>query len=643
MSKRTKKDLLSLISRTRLLELAGNYDVSGLSGKSKDGIVQALVQYRKIALVDMLETLKRDELKDLCKKLSLDESGREKGVLIERLVNGKQVASVAEAPTEYKVNPKKSKKKNKTNGEEKNKSLESWIWDAACSIRGAKDAPKYKDFILPLIFTKRLCDVFDDEINRIAAEVGSRKKAFQLAAADWRKVKDKKKAIVRFYISLMPDGPEQPVWSVIRKLSDKIGEGVTTHMRAIAKENPGLQGIIDRVDFNATTHGQRDIDDDRLSNLIEAISTKRLGLEDVEADIIGKSYEYLIRKFAEGGGQSAGEFYTPPEVGTIMSKVLQPEPGMEIYDPCCGSGGLLVKCEIAMEEAAKGKKRSVAPLKLYGQEYTADTWAMANMNMIIHDMEGEIEIGDTFKNPKFRAEKSGKLRTFDRVVANPMWNQDWFTEADYDNDELDRFPSGAGFPGKSSADWGWVQHMHASLNSQGRAAVVLDTGAASRGSGNAGTNKEKTVRQWFVDHDLIEAVLYLPENLFYNTTAPGIVLFLNKAKPKARQGKVFLVNASQVFEKGDPKNFIPDEGIQRIADTLIGWKEEEKLSRIVDHDELKKNDYNISPSRYIHTSDAETYRPIAEIVGELEAVEAEARDTDKALKEILEKIGVCAL
>ena len=521
--------------------------------------------------------------------------------------------------------------KRKAKGEEKSKSLESWIWDAACSIRGAKDAPKYKDYILPLIFTKRLCDVFDDELNRIAAEVGSRKKAFELVG--------KMHKLVRFYLPLKPDDPEEPVWSVIRKLAEKIGEGVTTHMRAIAKANPRLQGIIDRVDFNAKTHGQRDIDDDRLSNLIEAISTKRLGLQDVEADIIGKSYEYLIRKFAEGSGQSAGEFYTPPEVGTIMSRVLQPEPGMTVYDPCCGSGGLLVKCEIAMEDKAKGKKRTIAPLRLYGQEYIADTWAMANMNMIIHDMEGEIEIGDTFKNPKFR-DKRGKLRTFDRVVANPMWNQDWFTEADYDNDELDRFPAGAGFPGKRSADWGWVQHMHASLNDHGRAAVVLDTGAASRGSGNAGTDKEKTVRQWFVDHDLIESVLYLPENLFYNTTAPGIVLFLNRAKPKARQGKVFLVNASQVFEKGDPKNFIPGEGIQRIADTLIGWKEEEKLSQIVDHAKLKKNDYNISPSRYIHTNDAEIYRPLSEIVEELRDVEAEARKADKELMKILEKIGV---
>ncbi|QNI70603.1 Putative Type I restriction-modification system M subunit [Cyanobium sp. NS01] len=308
--------------------------------------------------------------------------------------------------------------------------------------------------------------------------------------------------------------------------------------------------------------------------------------------------------------------------------------------PCCGSGGLLVKCEIAMEESVRcSNGAAIAPLKLFGQEYVPETWAMANMNMIIHDMEGQIEIGDTFKNPKFR-NQAGKLRTFDRVVANPMWNQDWFTEADYDSDEFDRFPPGAGFPGKSSADWGWVQHMHASLKANGRAAVVLDTGAASRGSGNAGSNKEKTVRQWFVENDVIESVLYLPENLFYNTTAPGIVLFLNKAKETERQGKVFLVNASKMFEKGDPKNFIPEGGIQRIADTLISWQEEEKLSRIVEHDELKKNDYNISPSRFIHTSDAETYRPISEIVEELDDIEAEARDTDKALKEILEKIGI---
>src|SRR5437870_11792091 len=176
------------------------------------------------------------------------------------------------------------------------KSLEAWIWDAACSIRGAKDAAKFKEFILPLIFAKRLCDVFDDELNRIAEEVGSRAKAFKLVKHD--------KKLVRFYLPLEPKNPADIVWSVIRTLSNKIGEQLTTHLRAIADANPLLKGIIDRIDFNATTHGQRDIDDDRLSNLIEEISAKRLGLKDVEPDIIGRSYEYLIRKFAEGSGQA---------------------------------------------------------------------------------------------------------------------------------------------------------------------------------------------------------------------------------------------------------------------------------------------------------------------------------------------------
>ncbi|MDI6808885.1 MAG: N-6 DNA methylase [Candidatus Eisenbacteria bacterium] len=519
------------------------------------------------------------------------------------------------------------------------KSLESWIWDAACSIRGAKDAPKYKDYILPLIFTKRLCDVFDDEVNRIAKEVGSRAKAFKLVKADWKEArKSGQTPMVRFYLPLEPANLDEPVWTVIRKLSDKIGEQLTTHLRAIADENPLLKGIIDRVDFNATTHGVRDLADDRLSNLIERISEKRLGLADVEADIIGRSYEYLIRKFAEGSVSSAGEFYTPKEVGLVMAQIIDPEPGMTIHDPCCGSAGLLIKCQLMLEEKmTKAKRKAYAPLKLYGQEYIPENWAMANMNMIIHDMQGLIEIGDSFKNPKFR--KGNRLQTFDRVIANPMWNQDWFTEKDYDTDELDRFPKGAGFPGRK-ADWGWVQVMLASLNDTGRAAIVLDTGAASRGSGSANTNKEKDVRRWFVEQDLIEGVIYLPENLFYNTTAPGIILFLNKAKAKERKGRLFLLNAAKDFAKGDPKNYIPDDAILRIADTFKAWREEEKFSRIVTREEIAKNDFNISPSRYIHTGAGEEYRPIGEIIEELNAIEEEAKVTDQALRGILKRMGV---
>ncbi len=521
---------------------------------------------------------------------------------------------------------------------EKDKSLEQWIWDAACSIRGAKDAPKYKEYILPLIFTKRLCDVFDDEVNRIAEEVGSREKAFKLIESDWRKATaSKSKPIVRFYLPLKPKNADDPVWTVIRELSAKIGEQLTTHLRAIAKENPRLSGIIDRVDFNATTHGVRDLDDDRLSNLIEAISSKRLGLGDVEPDIIGRSYEYLIRKFAEGSVSSAGEFYTPTEVGMVMARIMNPEPGMEIYDPCCGSAGLLVKCEIVLDEKMSLRSKSrFAPLKLYGQEYIAETWAMANMNMIIHDMEGEIELGDTFKNPKFR--HANRLQTFDRVVANPMWNQDWWKEADYDADEFDRFPKGAGYPG-GKADWGWVQIILASLNDNGRAAVVLDTGAVSRGSGNANTNKEKEVRRWFVEQDLIDGVIYLPENLFYNTPAPGIILVLDKTKPKERQGKVLLLNGSNEFTKGDPKNYLSSDAVARIADTINAWNEVEKYSRIVSREQIEKNDFNISPSRYIHTGAGDEYRPIEEIVEELDQLESDAAHTSDALRTLLRRIS----
>lgn len=527
-----------------------------------------------------------------------------------------------------------------------NKSLEQWIWDAACSIRGAQEAPKYKDFILPLVFAKRLCDVFDDEIDRLATGYGSRKTAFAFV--------DKDPKLVRFYLPFRPADLDKPVWSVIRELSSQFGEQITTCLADIARFNPLLDGIINRIDFNATTHGQRDLDDDRLSNLIEAISKKRLGLSDVEPDIIGRSYEYLIRKFAEGSGQSAGEFYTPAEVGLVMARVLAPAPGMAVYDPTCGSGGLLVKCEIELERRmALSSRKKYAPLKLHGQEFIPATWAMANMNMIIHDMEGRIEIGDTMKAPRFT--EGNALQRFDRVIANPMWNQDsnslpYLGESFFANDPFDRFTD----PGQkddkgnpriltvpsSSADWAWMLHILHSLNDSGRAAVVLDTGAASRGSGNANRNKEKDVRKWFVDHDFIEGVLYLPENLFYNTSAPGVVIFLNRKKPKIQENKLFLMNASRCYKKGDPKNYLPDEEIARIGDTFAAWREEERFSRIVDKAEIVRNDYNISPSRYVHVADDEDYRPLSEIVEDLRELEKEAAINEKALMAVLAELGV---
>jgi type I restriction enzyme M protein len=207
--------------------------------------------------------------------------------------------------------------------------LETWLWDAACKIRGAIDAPKYKDYILPLIFLKRLSDVFEDELQMMQDEYGNMTVAEEIASEDH--------SVLRFYL------PPTSRWSSISKQTTKIGEHLTSAVRAIAKENPKLQGVIDIVDFNATAAGQRIITDDRLKALIDILGKYRLGLKDVVPDIIGMAYEYLLRKFAEGSGQSAGEFYTPREVAILMSFILAPEPGESFYDPTNGSGGLLIK------------------------------------------------------------------------------------------------------------------------------------------------------------------------------------------------------------------------------------------------------------------------------------------------------------
>lgn len=503
------------------------------------------------------------------------------------------------------------------------KTLEGWLWEAACSIRGAVDAPKYKDYIVPLIFVKRLSDVFEDEVKRVAEQFGDEETARDIIAKDH--------SLVRFYI------PPKSMWSEMRKLTTKIGEGLTEAMRKIAKENPKLQGVIDIVDFNATVSGQRIVDDGKLSTLIEIISKHRLGLADCEPDILGRAYDYLLRKFAEGQGQSAGEFLTPKEVGWLMAYILDPKEGQTVYDPACGTAGLLIKCELALHEKKNGKKIA-KPLQLFGQEQNHVTYAMAKMNMIIHDMEGEIAIGDTMRNPKLL--DGSTLRQFDLVTANPMWNQDQYDSEFYENDTFERFA--CGYPPASSADWGWVQLMAASLSDKGRAAVVLDTGAVSRGSGNQGTNKEKDIRKAYVEKDWIEAVVLLPDNLFYNTTAAGIILVLNKNKPKERKQKVLLINASQEFEKGRPKNFIPDEKIKKIAEAFHAFRDVERFTKVIAVDEAVKNDYNLSPSRYVETGAAEEYKDIPALLTELGKLDEESERIDKELADVFQKLGLKA-
>lgn len=511
--------------------------------------------------------------------------------------------------------------------------LEHWLWDAACAIRGPVDAAKFKDYILPLVFLKRLSDVFDDEIVRLQADLGPH--ALRLVEQDHK--------LVRFYLPLAAR------WESIRtRPMAGLGQYLTDAVRSVARENPRLHGVIDMVDFNATAAGQRIVPDDYLARLIEVLSRHRLGLTDVEPDMLGRAYEYLLRKFAEDSGQSAGEFYTPREVAVLIARLIEPQPGMRIYDPCCGSGGLLIKCHLRLLEThgvqENGRRKlptHIKPLHLFGQEINPATFAMARMNAVIHDLEADIRIGDTMRQPAFK-DAAGRLQTFDAVVANPMWNQN-FPAEQYESDPYDRFRLGAA--PSSSADWAWLQHMLASLNDSGRMAVVLDTGAVSRGSGNQGSNRERDIRKAFVERDLVEAVILLPENLFYNTTAPGVIIVINRRKRRADE--TLLINAAKRFAKGRPKNYLTDDDIAAIADVYHEWRagrgdaaHRSGFSAIITREEAARNDYNLSPSRYVAQNGGEETLPLEEAMVLLREAEEERATADVRLRAVLAQLGL---
>ena len=515
------------------------------------------------------------------------------------------------------------------------KPMEQMLWDAACSIRGEKDAAKFKDYLLPLLFLKRLSDVFDDEIERLVEEYGERDIALEIAESDH--------ALLRFYL------PPEARWGVISgranyewPLDDQgrstrprdIGEHLTKAVRAVARQNPSLSGVIDFVDFAAERNGERDINPSKLAAVIETFSDPRyrLGLADVQPDFLGRAYEYLLRKFAEGSGQSAGEFFTPTEVGFLMAHIMRPRPGEDCHDYACGSAGLLVKLQLVAREL---DPTSRVPLKLYGQELQAESYAVARMNGIIHDMEMEIERGDTMINPKFKT-ATGQIATHDIVVANPMWNQPFSPEL-FANDPFDRFRTqGGATTGKG--DWAWLQHTLACLNERGRAAVVLDTGAVTRGSGAKHEDRERNIRKWFVERDLIDGVILLPDNLFYNTSAAGVIVVLSKRKPEARQDKIVLLNASKRVGKGRPKNFIPEEDIRLIAAAFGKGEPVEGEVAVITREQAEEADYNLSPSRWVLGLENKEVSSVSDLINELTTLSREQSEHDEKLLTLLKPL-----
>ena len=515
------------------------------------------------------------------------------------------------------------------------KPMEQMLWDAACSIRGEKDAAKFKDYLLPLLFLKRLSDVFDDEIERLAEEYGDRKVAQEIAEDDHD--------LLRFYL------PPEARWGVISGRDTyewpkdqqgrntgpgDIGEHLTRAVRAVVRWNPSLSGVIDLVDFAAERNGERDVNPSRLARVIETFSDPRyrLGLGDVQPDFLGRAYEYLLRKFAEGSGQSAGEFFTPTEVGLLMAHLLRPRPGEECHDYACGSAGLLIKLQLVARET---DPTSRVPLKLCGQELQAESYAVAHMNAIIHDMEVRIERGDTMINPKFK-NTAGRIAAHEIVVANPMWNQDFNPDV-FEDDPFDRFRTAGGVT-TGKGDWAWLQHTLACLNERGRAAVVLDTGAVTRGSGARHEDRERNIRRWFVEQDLIDGVILLPDNLFYNTSAAGIIVVLSRRKPEARKGKIVLLNASRRVGKGRPKNFIPEEDIRPLAAMFTKGEPVEGEVAVITKEQAAEADFNLSPSRWLIQTEAKNLASVPDLLAELRRLSTATQESDEQLFSILERL-----
>ena len=464
----------------------------------------------------------------------------------------------------------------------------------------------------------------------MAEEYGDREVAQEIAESDHD--------LLRFYL------PPESRWGVISgrdthwwPLDDRgqstqprdIGEHLTRAVRAVVRQNPSLSGVIDLVDFASERNGERDLNPAKLASVVETFSDARyrLGLADVQPDFLGRAYEYLLRKFAEGSGQSAGEFFTPTEVGFLMAHLLRPRPGEDCHDYACGSAGLLVKLQLVAREI---DPTSRVPLKLCGQELQAESYAVAHMNTIIHDMEAQIARGDTMINPKFKT-ASGQIATHDIVVANPMWNQPFSPDL-FANDPFDRFRTQGGIT-TGKGDWAWLQHTLACLNQRGRAAVVLDTGAMTRGSGSKQEDKERNIRKWFVEHDLMDGVILLPDNLFYNTSAAGIIVVLSKRKPAARKGKMVLLNATRRVRKGRPKNYIPEDDIRPLAAAFAKGEPVEGEVAVITKEQAEKADYNLSPGRWVAVREEHSLESIPSLTEELRILNTEDRRlTDELLR-----------
>jgi type I restriction enzyme M protein len=479
--------------------------------------------------------------------------------------------------------------------------LGGWLWGAADILRGAVRNQKYEDYVVPLLFFKRLSDEYNATFEEKSREFGG------AVAGD-----------SMFHRAAIPEGC---FWEDIRGTGVNVGQKLNDALAAIARANPKLDGVLNRTDFNDA----RELPEERLVRLIEHFSGRNLANGGVTPDVLGDAYEYLLKKFNEEAPNRAGEFYTPREIVRVLVGCLKPEEGMHVYDPCCGSGGMLIESYYHLKREGKDASK----LFLFGQEINPETWAMARMNVFLHGMEAWIEQGDTFISPKF-LNKDGSLRQFDLVLANPMWNQDGFKRL-MEDDQYGRF--GYGVVNDSSADWGWIQHMLASLKPAGRMGVVLDQGALFRGGA------EGEVRRKVVEADLVDCVVALPEKLFYNTGAPGCLIFLNKAKPADRRGKTLFVYAAEEYAKLSNMNQLAPEAIQHITSAFEGFGDEKKYGKVISKAEIGENDWNLSVTRYVDIYDEPEEIDIPKVWAQLKELEKQREVTNQKLSNYIKELA----